>query len=203
SAIAAASDRQLRWGSVVVRDQPLCRRDEVVEHILLPQFRPGLVPVLSVLAAAAEIGLRVHPSHLKPYRVRYCERRGQRDVETTIGVKQHRVVSIEFQSLSVGQKHRHPRAILARVEHLLGIVPAGIEVYLGLPELLTLACDQVIAINSGRSNEAREPVKRLLLLALAREAFCCPDSRQVDAPQELALQVMNAHLRLRILQVTE
>ena len=36
----------------------LGRRDEVVEHVLFLQLRAGLVPFLSVLAAAAQVGDR-------------------------------------------------------------------------------------------------------------------------------------------------
>ena len=41
---------------VLVVDQPFGRGDEVVEDVLLLAEHSGLVPVLAVFAAAAEIG---------------------------------------------------------------------------------------------------------------------------------------------------
>ena len=52
------ADRQLGRRRVLVRDQPLGRGDEVVEDVLLLELGAGLVPVLAVFAAAAQVGLR-------------------------------------------------------------------------------------------------------------------------------------------------
>ena len=56
AAVAAAADRQAGRARVAVGDEPLGGGDEVVEHVLLVGLHPGLVPVLAVLAAAAQVG---------------------------------------------------------------------------------------------------------------------------------------------------
>ena len=47
-------------GGVVVGDEPLGRRDEIVEHVLLVRLRARLVPLFAILAAAPQVGHRVH-----------------------------------------------------------------------------------------------------------------------------------------------
>jgi hypothetical protein len=55
AAIAAPFDREAAGVRVAFRHQPFGRRDEIVEHILLPLEHAGLVPRLSVLSSAAQI----------------------------------------------------------------------------------------------------------------------------------------------------
>src|ERR1044071_9962705 len=52
---------------VLVLNQPLGRADEVVEDVLLLQLRPGLVPLLAVLAAAAHVGRDVDEALLQQH----------------------------------------------------------------------------------------------------------------------------------------
>ena len=58
AAVAAAADGELGALVYLFGDQPLGGGDEVVEDVLLVQLGAGLVPVLAVLAAAAEVGAR-------------------------------------------------------------------------------------------------------------------------------------------------
>ena len=57
-AVRSALDRQLRRRRVLLRDQPLGSRDEVVEYVLLACLHALLMPRFSILAAAAQVGGR-------------------------------------------------------------------------------------------------------------------------------------------------
>ena len=76
TAVAAALDGELVRPRVLVVDEPLRRGDEIVEDVLLAQLGAGLVPLLAVLAAAAQIGLRVHAAQLQPSDTRMIEKPG-------------------------------------------------------------------------------------------------------------------------------
>ena len=66
SAVAAALDGEAIARRVAALDQPLRRGQEVVEDVLLLLQHARLVPGLAVLAAAAEVGQRVHPALFQP-----------------------------------------------------------------------------------------------------------------------------------------
>ena len=112
---------------VLVGDQPLGRRDEVVEHVLLVQLGAGLVPLLAILAAAAQVGHGEHAAHLHPHQVRHAERGRQRDVEPAVAEQIGRGLAVALQPLLVADEHRDLRAVLAGVKDLLGRVVVGLE----------------------------------------------------------------------------
>ena len=103
------------------------RGDEVVEHVLLLQLGAGVVPRLAVFAAAAHVDAGVDEALLEQRDAQRVEARRGRDVEAAVAVHQRRVVAVERQALLVHQEHRHLRAVLARDEHLLGLVLVGVE----------------------------------------------------------------------------
>ena len=78
SAVAAALDGQFVGPGVFVFDQPLGGGDEIVEDVLLLQFRAGLVPCLAIFAAAAQIRLGIDAAHLHPRHTADRKRRRQR-----------------------------------------------------------------------------------------------------------------------------
>ena len=95
-AVGAAEDRQVRHGGVVVRDQPVGRGDEVIEHHLLVGEDRLAVPDLPVLAAATDIGDCEHPAALHPGDHRRIEARQVGDAETAVTDEQQRIVALEI-----------------------------------------------------------------------------------------------------------
>src|SRR5208282_4239157 len=81
STVRSSLDGELVPGREFLGDQPLGRGDEVVEDVLLVGTGPGLVPLLAVLAAAAEVGDRVDSTHLHPGQIHRFEARLDGDVE--------------------------------------------------------------------------------------------------------------------------
>src|SRR5689334_12539297 len=79
AAIAAAENRQLRGRGVLVLDQPLACRDEVVEDVLLFVEHARCVPGFAELAAAAQVDL----CHDAPALGKHdgVSRKGRRDVD--------------------------------------------------------------------------------------------------------------------------
>ena len=72
--------------------------DEIVEHVLLPELRAGLVPVLAVFAAAAQVGHGVDAAHLEPRLDGRAERGRRRDIEAAVAVQQHGLVAVALRS---------------------------------------------------------------------------------------------------------
>ena len=66
AAVAAAADGELVGTGVFLGDQPFGGGDEIVEHVLLLCLRAGLVPLVAILAAAAQVGDRIDAAHLHP-----------------------------------------------------------------------------------------------------------------------------------------
>src|SRR5436853_1491390 len=152
--IAPATDRELRSRGVLIRNQPLRRRNEIIKYILLVSLRARQMPLLSILTATPQIRLRVDTAHFQPNEIWDRKRRRQRNVEPAIGIQQSRILPIQLQTFLVGQEHRHTRAVLAVVEHLLGLILRSVEIYLGLLENGALSRRRLIAINRGRQNKA-------------------------------------------------
>ena len=74
-----------RAAACIPRRQPLGGRDEVVEDVLLALEHAGLVPLLAVLAAAAQVGEREARRRASSNRkLRRVERRRQADVEPAV-----------------------------------------------------------------------------------------------------------------------
>ena len=80
AAVRAAADGRGARGDVHLSfDEVLGRGDEVVEDVLLLEEHPGLVPLLAVLAAAAQVRDRVDAAALEPREERRAEARASRD----------------------------------------------------------------------------------------------------------------------------
>ena len=78
AAVRAALDRQVLGRGPALLDQPLGRGDEVVEDVLLLAEHAGLVPVLAVLAAAAQVRDRVDAAALQEQRAASGQNAGVR-----------------------------------------------------------------------------------------------------------------------------
>ena len=83
---------------------------------------PGLVPRLTVFAAAAQVGLGIDPAGLDPGDALRRKGRQQVDVESAVRVEQHGLAPVERDPFPVRHEHRDPGAILAREEDLAGLV---------------------------------------------------------------------------------
>src|SRR5262249_46686692 len=155
---------------------------------------PGQMPVFPILAATSQVWLRVDAPHLQPDDGRNRKPGRERNIESTVGIQQSRILPIQLQPFLVRQKHRHTRPVFAVVENLLGFVLLRVEIYLRLLEYRTLARLRIVAINRRRRNEAREGIERFFICSLAAESRCCPNPRQVDSSKEFSTEVMDPHL---------
>ena len=140
------------------------------------------MPLLTVFPAAAQVGHGVHAAHLQPHQHRDGEARREADVEAPVAVEVRRIRSVERESLFVRDEHRDPCAILARVEHLLRLVPGRIEVDGGRLEDTRRAALEGVAEDRGGIEEGREGVEHLVVLALAAD--------RPDRPERGKLQVL-------------
>src|SRR5437762_14279649 len=79
------------------------------------------MPLLAVLAAAAHVCRRVNHALFKQSNARRAESRTVGDVEAAVTVQDRRIVAGEFESLLVGDEHRHARAAFTVVEKFFGL----------------------------------------------------------------------------------
>src|SRR2546426_2420173 len=140
------------------------------------------MPLLTVFPAAAQVGHGVHAAHLQPHQHRDGEARREADVEAAVAVEVRRIRSVERESLFVRDEHGDPLAVLARVEHLLRLVPGRFEVDGGRLEDTGRAALEVVAEDRGGIEEGREGVEHLVVLALAAD--------RPDRPERGKLQVL-------------
>ena len=113
-----------------------------------------------------------------------CGRRKARpldNIEAAISIKKCRVLSVPPQSLSVSDKHRDARAILAAVKHLRRDILVRSKLDLRASPERVLARDQIESIDAGRHGKTGERVKRLRIRSLAAKtgAACFSNSRRV------------------------
>ncbi|MBC8115845.1 MAG: S9 family peptidase, partial [Candidatus Saccharimonas sp.] len=203
SAVASSLNGQLLGASVLVLDQPLGSGDEVVEDVLLFELRPRLVPVLAVLAPAAQVRDREDAAHLQPCNAGDRKTGRQRNREASVGVEQRRVRAVEFRGLLPRDEHRHLRAILAGVEDLLDEVVVGIELHLGLSQQRAVTRQQIEAEDRRRRREAGERIKGLRVIPLAAETRGRADAGERNLTHEFAVDGVQLDLRLRILQIRQ
>jgi len=201
SAIRATVDAEVFAGGDALLDQVLSRADEVVEHILLAQFRTGLVPVTTILAAAAEVGDRVDAAGFHPRQVRHREVRRQRDVEAAVAIQQRRRRSIRHHILAMGDEHRHTGAVFRGVEHLAHGEVLGIEIHFGLAPDLAFATGHVVAVQGCRAVEAGVAVEGLGLLGLAAETAGRADPGKRDFAHQAAVQGVHPNRTFGIFQI--
>src|SRR2546426_1581450 len=148
---------------VLVLDQVLGCGNKVVKYILLLQLRSSLVPLFTILAAAAHVCRGVNESLLEQRQSERAEARRVCEVESAITVKHCRVIAVELDSFFVNQKHRHLRAVFTRVEDLRRFVAGRFESRdFRLSEQRRLLSGDLVFVNRWGKVEGRESVKSQL-----------------------------------------
>ncbi len=201
AAVAAARDGELAGLGVMIRDQPLRRGDEIVEHVLFFQYRAGLVPLLAVFAAAAQVRLRIDAAHFHPDQCVHGKARRQANVESAVSIKQRRVPAVEFQPFLVREEHRHARAVLAAIEHLRRFVVGRIEIDFRLAEHSARPGAKIVMVDRARNGEAGEGIKRLRIQPFAAESAGAADAGQLEAARRRPLAIKYFHFGVRVFQI--
>ena len=147
SAVGAAGDGQAVIGRVSFRDQVFACGDEVVEDVLLLEQHAALVPFLTELAAAAQVGHGVDAALFEQDDVGGREARGQGDVEAAVRVEHGRALAVHLEALLVDDEHGDHGAVFGGVEHLLALVSGRVKVDVGHVERGALARGHVVAEN--------------------------------------------------------
>jgi len=113
-------NNSMRVGEAVAH-QEFRDGDEVEDGVHLVGLAPGLVPRLSVLAAAAHVRHRIDAAALEPGEARGIEGRRHGNAVAAVAHEQRRIVSRELRRLLVDERHGDLRAVMAgRVEaHLV------------------------------------------------------------------------------------
>src|SRR5581483_6738983 len=127
SAVASSHDRQAGRIGVLGLDQIFRAGDEVIENILLAREIAGLVPLLAVLSASAQIGDHVNPTVIKPDpSQRSQEVRAHADVVSAITFQQYGISAVEPGSLFANDVQGYARAVLGgrKLAYDLGILEA-------------------------------------------------------------------------------
>ncbi len=201
AAVGSAGDRQLAGRCVAFVDQVLRRGDEVVEHVLLVLQHPRPVPLLAVLAAASQVGLGVDAAQLEPDQTAGREARRHADVEAAVAVEVGRVRAIERYPLLVRDEHGDPGAVLRPIEHLAGLVAAGVEIDGGRLEHRRFPGLEIIVKDGRRVEKRGERVEHLRVLALSAEAADGSDRRELDLLHQLAVHRVDERPRVGVVQV--
>jgi hypothetical protein len=170
ASVGAAHDGELVRLGVAVGDQVLAGRREVVEHVLFVQQGAGFVPLLTVLAASAQVGHGVDAAHLHPLQSGDREPGAEGDVEAAVAVQQGGYVPVQLHILVTADEHRDLGAVLGGVEHLLGDVVLGIEVHVGALPQGALSTLHVVAVDGGGIGVAGEGEEGLGVVGVAAEA---------------------------------
>jgi hypothetical protein len=102
----------------------------------------------------------------------------------------------------VGKKHRHPGAILALDKHLPGLVPVGIEWDLGCLEDLARPGRDITVENRGGIEVGGERVEHARGVPLPRRAGDTAQARQLDLPEDAAVEPVTKQLGMRIPEIT-
>src|SRR6185295_16990948 len=119
AAVRGALDRQPLRPRVALPDEPLGGGDEVVEDVLLALQHAGAVPVLAVLAAAAQVRQGIDAARFEPGEKEGAEERRHGDPEAAVAVEQGGVAAVELQALAVDEEHADAGAVLGGVPDLL------------------------------------------------------------------------------------
>lgn len=170
SAIAAAHDGKMGRVGVAVGDEPLGGGYEIIEDILLAHLGPRLMPLLPVLAAAAETRHGIDAAALEERDAGVGEIGAHGDGEAAVAVEQERVAPIELEALAVGQEKRHAGAVLAGDEDLPRLISIGIEIDLRAGEDPAVSSLDIETVNGGGDGERREREETLPPTPLGAES---------------------------------
>ena len=115
AALRSALDAEMPGRRDLARDQVLGHRDEVLERLDAVLLQRRLVPARAELAAAADVGERVHAAALQPGRAaRPRVARRLRDLEAAVAAEQGRARAVGLEALRRDHEVRDLRAVLRR-----------------------------------------------------------------------------------------
>ena len=123
-AVAGALSRQFRRIGIAAFDEVLGCGDEIIEHMLLVRQVAGLVPLLAVFAATAQVRDRIHAARIEPDAARGIECGREADAVTAIAIQQRRIPAIALEPLLMQYVEGHLRPVLRGREfaHHLDVV---------------------------------------------------------------------------------
>ena len=159
------------------------------------------MPLLTVLATAAQVGQREHAALFQQQHTAGAEAGGEADVEAAVGIQQGGVLAVLLHALFVHDEHGHLGAVLAGIEHLFGDELCGIELQLGTEPHLAFAGGVVVLVNGAGVGEAGETVEAEGVAALAAEAARAADVGQRDLLLVGAIQLHTVESAGGVLQV--
>ena len=129
------------------------------------------MPLLAILATAAKIYLRIDAALLEEWYAHCREVWTQRDVETSVAIKEHGVLSIPLHTFLVCNEHRNARSVLAEEEELLTLVILLSELYVRLCIERAFVLVHVVTIDGSRHCKRREGIEALLTILAACETY--------------------------------
>src|SRR5689334_18904866 len=115
----------MRRRSVLLLDEMLCRRDEIVEHILFVRQISCLVPLLPVFSAAAQVRDGVNSALIEPKPGHGSRKtRSQVHAVATISIKDGRIRPVELRSLAADDVYGNLCTVFRsrKFAHHLGII---------------------------------------------------------------------------------
>ena len=154
-------------------------RCEVVEHVLLCGESPGVVPLLAILTAAAQVRHGEHTALLAPQQPGRVQPRFERDAEAAAPGEQGRSRAVAAHVWCGHKGHRHLRAVSGGRELAAHLVAREVERSLiGEPRRPRLRAVSHAPPNPW-AGERLEGVNQLVRVERA-EAFDRADRRHVD-----------------------
>src|SRR6185312_15878995 len=160
----------------------------------------GPVPVLAMLAAAAQVGQGVEAAGLEPWQHAAVELRRRGDAETTIAVKKRGIAAVPLQTFLMDQEHADSGAVLRWILDLLDLDGCGIERHLRPPPDLSRTGREIDPVERRRLVEAGEEQERLGPLRGGDEVRGA-EARQRELALRLAVQAETLDAAAGVLQV--
>ena len=203
TSVRTALDCQIGRGGVLLTDEVLAGRNEIIKHILLVHQPAGIVPFFSVLTAAAQIGLSKHAAVFQPNNAGSAERGSQADTKSSISTQPCWIFSVQFNAFFVHNKHGDLCAILTGIKHLLRFVCAWFEIYFRARVQGGLTRLNLILVNRCGCRKRCEAVINFLLIYPATKSTGRTNSRQLNVTLYIALKINLTILCACIFQVAD
>src|SRR5580692_8173345 len=178
---------------ILLPNQILGRRNEVVKHILLFVQHPRSMPLFSKLRTTAQVGHGENSTVFKPKITISRKARSHADIESTIAGQQSRILAVQGQTLLVENEHRNLGSNFRREPNLIDPVSRRINrrhIHSG-PEFGNLVLPEIDAINAGRYRERLESEKSLVAVPLPSDSRDRTQSRQLHIRQQSPIRREN------------
>ena len=170
--------------------------------VCLCRLDSGLVPLLAVFAAAAQIGDREEAAAFHPRHDPRAELGQHTDVEAAIGVEQRGVRAVELHALAMDEGHGDAGSILAGIEDLLGFELRGVEAQLAPAHDGGGIAAQVEAVDGARGGVAGEGEEGLAAALPAREELHLAGAGQAHFILQASIQSVDLDLAGSVLEVS-